>query len=55
MVNAAVRPVADEAEFVAVEEPGGDLLDGGVSILIFDWEGGGTDGEKFQGTTVKLQ
>jgi hypothetical protein len=34
LVNAAVRPLADEAGFVAVEEPGGDLLDGGLLEVI---------------------
>ena len=34
LVNAAAGPVADEAEFVAVEEPGGDLLDGGLLEVV---------------------
>ena len=30
LVNAAFGPVDFQAEFVAVEEPGGDLFDGGL-------------------------
>ena len=31
-VRSLVQPDADEAEFVAVLEPGGDLLDGGLLL-----------------------
>ena len=34
MVNAAAGPVADEAGVIAVEKPGGDLLDGGLLEVV---------------------
>ena len=34
LVNAAAGPVADEAEFVTIEKPGGDLLDGSLLEVV---------------------
>jgi len=38
LIGAATGPVADQAEFVAVLEPGGGLFDGG--LLNVGWERG---------------